>query len=158
MADEKKAAFGKKVFDTVCAYLDEIKWKYTKSEDDLKVTLSVAGDDLLIPLTISVNTDIQLIKLTSELQFTVPKDKSVAMAIAVNAINDNIINGCFVYDFCTQTIEFKLNSSYAECVIGKDLIRYMVHTSCSTIDEYNDKLLFLIKGVIGIEDFLKNFD
>ncbi len=158
MADVKNVAFGKKVFNTVCEYFDEIKWKYTKSEDDLKVTLSVAGDDLLIPMTISLNTDLQIIQLASELQFTVPQDKSVEMSIAVNTINDNIINGYFVFDFCTHTIEFKLNSCYAECIIGKELINYMVRTSCSTIDDYNDKLLFLIKDVIGIEEFLKSFE
>lgn len=155
MSDQDFVIEANKVFNTVCAYLDDIKWKYEKNEQERIVTMTVTGEDLIIPLTVSVDDGLELIRLKSQLQFTVPKEKMADMSLAVNIVNDSIVNGFFVYDFTNGTIEFKMNSSFSACIMGKEVVEYMINVSCHTIDDYNEKFLFLIKNVISIDDFFR---
>ena len=106
-------------------------------------------------LIIYVDAERRLIMLISHLPFAIQEDKRLDVAIGVTAINNVLVNGCFDYDVATGNMIFRMTNSFIDSVIGEDTIKYMLFCSCQTVDEYNDKLLMLAKGMLSIEQLLK---
>jgi hypothetical protein len=106
-------------------------------------------------LYISIDSGRDLITLYSKMPFVVAEDKRTDLALAVCKVNDSLANGSFDYNLFKGRIVFRMNSSYRESLIGKGLCKYMLYVSCQTIDEYNDKFFMISKGLLKIEDFLK---
>ncbi len=141
-------------YKTLCAMLDSINWKYTKDDQELYIQATAKGDDLAIPLKISIDKDRQLVKLFSEL-FDVEEDKKVEIAQAICAVNYRLVNGCFDFGMKEGDISFRLCAPYHESVISEEYMKYILMCSCGTIDDYNDKLLALSKGHFTLEQFLQ---
>ena len=151
---EEKLTQARKVFDTLCATLDSLEWKYSKDETKLSIETGARGDDFPIPLTIKTDVDRQLIMLLSHLPGEIPEDKRLDAAVAVSLVNNHLVDGSFDYDIASGHMFFRMTSSFIESEIGKELFVYMVMVSCNTIDEYNDKFFMLGKGMMSIEDFI----
>ena len=49
-----------------------------------------------------------------------------------------------------------MTSSYIGSSLSRDVFDYMISCACYTIDEYNDKLLLLAKGMTTLEQFLSD--
>ena len=156
MADEKKLRQAKVAFDTLCDMLDEREWKYDKDEDNFQIESGACGEDLPMPLRISVDPERDLITLLSHMTFDVPEDKRVEMALAVSAINYMLVDGNFDYDILKGTLLFRMTSSYKESLVGKELFAYMLYVSCNTVDNYNDKLMLLAKGKLTLKAFVES--
>ena len=148
---ENKRERAKKVFDTACEALADREWKFSPDEEELKIKTGAIGDDLPMDITIHADADRQLLLVISHLPVTVPEDKRVDLAIAVSVINNQLVDGSFDYDLRSGSIFFRLTSSFLDSSIGKEAVMYMLMCSCSTIDDYNDKLLMLAKGLLSIE-------
>ena len=155
MAEDMKMSQGRVVFDTLCKALDNNSWKYQKDEADLSIECSARGDDLPMDLYVKVDEDRKILLLLSNMPFVVSEDKRLDFAIAVSLINNVLVDGSFDFDIKTGHMFFRMTNSYIESVIGEDLINYMLVCSCSTIDEYNDKLFMLAKGLITIDKFIE---
>lgn len=143
----------KRVYDLICSYLDGIGWTYERHDDEFEVSFTVSGEDLNMPIEMYVNSELQIIELTSKLSFLVKDDALGAIALAVIAVNNSMYNGWFTLDDRGGEIEFKMANCFCESVVGKELIRYMISVSCDMIDKYNDKFFCLSKGVITLEQF-----
>ncbi len=154
MADEKKLAQAKEVFETLCRTLDNHEWKYSKDEEKLSIECGAQGEDLPMNLTLKVDAERSLVMLLSHIPFPIPEDKRLDVAIAVSAVNNRLVDGSFDYDITKGNMFFRLTNSYLESVLGEDVIAYMLFCSCQTIDEYNDKFLMLAKGIISVEQFI----
>ena len=109
-------------------------------------------------LDIRVDADRMLVMLLSLVPFTIQEDKRLEVAIAVSAINNALVDGCFDYDITSGRMFFRMTNSFIESQLGEDLFSYMLFCSCQTIDEYNDKLLMVSKGMLPIEQFLKSMN
>ena len=156
MAEEKNLALAKATYETLCQTLNDHEWHYEKDDEKLLIECVARGDDLPIELMIQVDVERMLILLVSHLPFTTAEDKRLEMAIAVSSVNNSIVDGSFDYDVTTGQMFFRMTNSFLDSSIGKDLFTYMLMCSCQTVDEYNDKFLMLAKGMISIEQFLKN--
>lgn len=154
MADEKMIQ-AQAVFKTVCAALDQNEWKYDKNEDELTIRCGVNGDDLPMNITVNVDAKRSLLLVFSTLPFTVSEDKRLDLAIAVSVVNNNLVDGSFDYDLSDGSLFFRLTNSFIESSIGKELVRYMIACTCSTVDDYNEKFLMLGKNLIGLEKFIE---
>ena len=154
MADEKKLAQAKEVFETLCRALDNHEWNYSKDEEKLAIECGAQGEDLPMKLTVKVDAERALIMLLSHIPFPIPEDKRLDLAIAVSAVNNRLVDGSFDYDVTKGNMFFRMTNSYLESMIGEDVIAYMLFCSCQTIDEYNDKFLMLAKGIISVEQFI----
>ncbi len=154
MADQKFLEQAKITFSTLCQALDNNEWNYKKNEEKLTIECGAQGDDLPMDLTIKVDPDRMIVLLISHMPFVVQEDKRLEMAIAVSSINNNLVDGCFDYDVTTGHMFFRMTNSFLESKIGEDVFSYMLYCSCGTIDDFNDKLLMLAKGMISIEQFL----
>lgn len=156
MAEDKNLALAKATYETLCQTLNDHEWHYEKDDENFIIECTARGDDLPIELMIQVDVQRMLILLMSRLPFTTAEDKRLEMAIAVSTVNQNMVDGSFDYDVTSGEMFFRMTNSFLDSSIGKDLFTYMLMCSCQTVDEYNDKFLMLAKGMISIEQFLKN--
>lgn len=155
MANEKEFRQAKIAFATLCDMLDSHEWKYDRDDEQLVIKCGANGDDLPIDIRIKVDPDRQLVSLYSHLPFSVPEEERVMAAVAVSAANLNMVDGNFDYNIASGAILFRLTSSFRESLVSKDMFEYMLFVSCSTVDNYNDKFLMLIKHAMTLEDFIK---
>ena len=157
MADINKLELAKATYSNLCQTLDAQDWKYKKNEEKLMIECGAQGDDLPIELTIKVDPDRMLVMTFSHLPFVVQEDKRLEVDIAVCAVNNALADGCFDYNVTNGHMFFRLTNSFMESMLGAEAFKYMIFGSCQIIDEYNDKLLMLAKGMISIEQFLSSF-
>lgn len=152
MADLKNLKQAKQAYNTLCSMLDNRQWKYSKNEEDLSIECRVQGDDIPMNIFFQIDTDHSLIILYSHLDVEVPKEKLVETAVAVNIINSVLVDGSFDYNILKGNILFRLTSSYKSSLISEKAFEYILDVSCSTVDQYNDKLDALIKGEYSLSD------
>lgn len=143
----------KEVYATLCKSLDDREWHYEKHEEDLVVTCGVSGDDIPMRLIIRVMPERQLVQLLSPLPFDIPEDKRVDVALATTMINDKLANGSFDFDLASGRTVFRLTNAFMESTLGTEVFNYMIGVSVATVDEYNDKLMMLMKGMIELSAF-----
>ncbi len=154
MAEEKNMAQAQAAFATLCQALDKHEWHFEKDDEKLAIECGAQGEDLPMKITVKVDADRMLIMLLSHLPFVIQEDKRLDVAIAVSAINNALVDGCFDYDVASGHMFFRMTNSFLESTISEEVFSYMLFCSCQTIDEYNDKFLMLAKGMISIEQFL----
>lgn len=154
MAEFKSPARAEVTFRTLCQTLDKNDWHYKKDEAEMTVKCGARGDDLPMDLNIQVDAERMLVILVSHLPFVIQEDKRLDVAVAVSAINNVLVDGCFDYDVVEGHMFFRMTNSFIESILGVDVFEYMLYCSCQTIDEYNDKFLMLSKGMMSIEQFL----
>lgn len=154
MAELKNLEQAKAAFATLCQSLDKHEWHYKKDEDKLSIECGAQGDDLPMEITVKVDADRMLVLLISHMPFVIQEDKRLDVAIAVSAINNALVDGCFDYDIASGHMFFRMTNSFIESKTSEEVFAYMLFCSCKTIDEYNDKFLMLAKGLISIEQFL----
>lgn len=155
MADEKNMKNALSVYNTLCAMLDEKQVRYEKHTNDLVVTFTLTGDDFPMQYVINIDAKRELVRLLSPIPALFEGDTRIAGAIATSQINYNLADGSFDFDYNKGKVLFRMTSSFKDSLISKDLFEYMVAVAGMTIDEYNDKLYMLAKGMLSIEDFLK---
>ena len=153
--DEKKLKRAQTVFTNLCERLDEIKWNFERNEEDLQIECTAQGDDLPISLRIAVDEEREIITLLSQLPYTTPEKRRAMMAVAVSKANNGMIDGNFDFDLMSGNIVFRLTSSYRESLIDKEVFTYLLSCACYTVDEYNDKFLFVAKNDMTVEEILK---
>lgn len=144
----------KDLYDRMCKYLEEKGWKFKKEEDDLVIHFRVSGDDIPMIMILQIDSDRELIRLTSPIPFNFEDDKRIDGAIATCYVSNKLTDGSFDYDIRDGSVAFRMTASFANSDIGTDLIAYMIACSLFTVDEYNDKFLALNKGMISITDFI----
>ena len=155
MADEKNLARAKQVYQTICKMMDQEKWKCKKDDEKLSIEAGAQGEDLPMELVIRVDAERQLVMILSHLPYKIPEDKRLDVAVAVSAINNLLVHGAMDFNVTDGNLFFRMASSFMDSDMGADAYRYMMYASCQTIDEYNDKLLMLSKGIVDISKFLE---
>lgn len=155
MTDEMKLQAAVESYVTLCSALDSQNWKYQKHDEELKITCTANGEDLPMDLTIKADPGKQMVLLISHLPFTVPEEKRLDAAIAISVINDHLVDGNFDYDIAGGHIFFRMNNSFMDSKLSEKVFLYLLFCGCQTIDEYNDKLLMLAKGMISVEKFIE---
>ncbi len=154
MADEKKIAQAKTVYDTLCRALENKGWHYEKEEEKFVVHFGVNGDDIPMKMFMLVDVDRQLIRLLSPLPFNFAEDKRIDGALAVCAASYGLTNGSFDYDISDGSVTFRMVQPFDGCIIGEALFDYMISLSCSIVDKYNDTFLAINKGLVSVTDFI----
>lgn len=158
MSDDTKLMRAKQVYNAICAAMDKENWKYTKREEDLVIETGAQGDDLPMELNIHVDAQRQLIMLLSRLPYAIPEDKRLDIAVAVSIINNKLVHGCVDFDLAKGTLYFRMTNSFMDSILGADAFKYLLYCSCQTIDDFNDKLLMLSKGIIDIPKFMELYN
>ena len=145
-------------YNTLCALLDEKKWGYEKDDENLYVFCTVTGEDLPIKIGIRFDTKNDFVHLLSRLPLTIPDDKKIEANIIISAINYVTVHGLFEYDLINGQIDFRLNTSFKDSLLSKELFGYLIYVSCITIDKYNDQLLMYSTGKLSAEKIIENIN
>ncbi|MCD7785551.1 MAG: YbjN domain-containing protein [Oscillospiraceae bacterium] len=156
MADEMKVAKANEVYKLLCQTLEKNNWKYKKDEEKLSIECGAQGDDLPVEFIVKVDAERQLVLLTSHLPFVIQEDKRVDMAMVISVINNLLVDGCFDYSVTNGHIFFRMTNSFIESTVSESVFMYMLLCSFKTIDDYNDKLLMVAKGMITTEQFISS--
>ena len=154
MADENNIKQAKTVYNTLCKALDSKKWKYQRHPEDMVGTFTSTGDDIPMEFVVFIDSDRQLVRMLSRLPFKFPEDNRVDGAAATSYITYKLADGSFDYDYSTGEVTFRLTATFIDSLISEDLLLYMVACACYTVDEYNDKLLMVAKGMLPIDQFI----
>lgn len=149
----EKMAEAKSVFQSLVKHLHDIKLNFEEKEleDRFMVKFNMGGDDIPMRFFIYVNPNNQLITLHSPISVTFPADKIDLGCKAVCAINYRLVDGDFQIDIRDGEVLFNMSNSYAGSLISKDVFNYILGMSINIVDEYNDKLLMLSKGLIDFD-------
>lgn len=142
-------------FDALCQMLEEAEWHYEKDEGKLQISCGAQGEDLPMPIQVTIYPDFQLISLISPMPFTVPEDRRKELAVAVSRANNGIVDGSFDYDYTKGYIVFRMTTSFRGGLVGKEVMRYMLMVSCGTIDEYNDKFESVCKNGMTADEIIE---
>ncbi len=156
MSEVNKAEKARRVYETMCASIENRGWRFSKEEDQLLVRFGVRGEDIPMQFIMVVDEDRQLIRLMSRLPFNMSEDKRIEGAIATCAATNKLANGCFDYDLEKGSITFRMTASYRESEIGEGLFLYMIDCSAGTVDDINDKFYAISIGSLDISGFLAN--
>lgn len=154
MADATKMKQAKTVYETFCKALDARKWKYEGHPEDRVITFSYMGEDIPMNFVVFIDEDRQLVRMLSRLPFTFAEDHRVDGAVATSYINYKLADGSFDYDYFTGEVIFRLTATFIDSLVSEELLFYMVACSCYTVDEYNDKLLMVAKGMLPVDRFI----
>lgn len=155
MSDAKQLKNAKSVFSTLCKALDSRNWKYNKDENELVITFGVSGDDLSMNFVVKIDADRELVRLFSRMPFKFPEERRLEGAIATCHANYLLVDGSLDYDYTDGECTFRMTASYRDSLLSPTLFDYMVDVSCQTVDDLNDKLLLVAKGVLTPDEFLK---
>ena len=153
--EQKNLMDAHKVYEALCAMLNDRNWHYQKQEEKLRITCGAQGEDLPMEISMEVDAKRQLVVLLSQMPFGVAENRRAALAVAVSNANCNIVDGSFDYDYLSGKIIFRLTSSYRGCIVGKEMLDYLLVCSCGTIDYFNDKFLAVAKNDMSFDQILE---
>lgn len=154
MAETNGRALAETVYADLCASLDRREWHYKRFDDDLVISFGVTGEDIPMEFVLMVDAERQLLRVFSQLPFTVPEDKRMELAIATCVATNGLADGSFDYDITNGKISFRLTASFRESKIGDGLFQYLIGCSSFTVDKYNDKFFAVCKGYMSVNDFI----
>lgn len=146
---------GQEVYETICKMFDDMEYHYERHDEDLVITCKVHGEDIPMDMIFRVRADRQLVQIMSPLPFNIPEEHRMDIAMATTVINNMLVDGSFDFDLSDGSVMFRLTSSYIESILGKELFKYMLMVSATTVDVYNDKFLMIAKGMMSLEQFLE---
>lgn len=158
MSETEKYKLALSTFKTICAMLDEGDWHYDVNEKKLSITFVLKGDYFNLDIKIVVDPDRSRVTLFIFAPFTVPNDKRIDVALAVNMINSLLINGCFDFNIKDGSILFRMTNSFRDSELSKDVFAYMLYCSCMTAGKYDDKLFMISKGAFNLEQLREFLD
>ena len=141
------------LYNTLCQTLDNMKWGYSKEEDQFVVRTSAIGKDLGMDLFIKIDADRQVMYLKSHMPFTVPIPSRDKLAKAVILANYTMLNGSFEYDLSDGYLAFKMVVPYMESIVSERVCHYMIMVSCQMTDKFNDKFQSLVDGTMTLSEF-----
>lgn len=153
MSEETKIR-AKKIFETAKKEFDSRDWHYKAIEEDNVIITGAKGDDLPIDIKMIISEELELAIVYSKIPVTISEDKRIEAAIAVNMVNNLLVDGCFEYRINTGDIFFRLTNSFADTELSGEILMKMVMLSCSVVDDYNDRFLLFNNGTLSLENFI----
>ena len=154
MDKEKKIKNATLAYETLCAALDDMRWKYKRDDEKLIVSFGATGKDLSTSFVIMADVERQLIRLLGFLPFEMSEDKRVEGSIATNFANYKFADGSFDYNVGNGRIAFRMTATFLDSLISKELCEYMIRCACGTIDDYNDEFLAISQGEMELSEFI----
>ena len=158
MADRNNLELTKRTYATLCAALDERKWKYRRNDEEMAIEYIVNGNDLPMRFIIRFDGERAMARIYSPMSLTVCEDKRLEMAVALSMINNYLVAGCFEMDMSDGELRFRVTNSFRDSVLSADAFLHLLQLGINVVDNYNDKLFMLATGVISLEKFAELYN
>ena len=148
----------KAVFESLVNHLNNIHLNFAQEEleDRFVIRFNMSGDDIPMRFFLYVNPNQRIITLHSPQPVKFPEDKLDVACKAICAINYRLSDGDFQIDIRDGEVLFNMSNSYADSLISDEVFNYMLGMSINIVDEFNDKLLMLSKGLIDLDTLLQS--
>lgn len=141
----------KATFDALREAVKGNGWQCVCNEDALTVQYGVKADDLQLDFYILLDAQRQLVLLMSKLPFTFVPHKRVDGAVETCAINYELIDGNFAYDFVNGLCHFKMTACYRDSVISPKAFEFMLNYSVVVMEKYYKRLYRIAIGLESAE-------
>ena len=144
----------RKVFEDLCAFLDEVDFKYERVDEDLFVRLVITteSEDNVIYF-ISVYPEQQLVSLSASLEFEMNEDKRMDGVIACCLASNGLPDGHFVMDDDTGIVHFEAAALYLDSEYDSDMFNQLIGYSTNIMDIYAERFKALNNGTMNIAEF-----
>lgn len=152
---EEKAKRADTVLRLIGEALDDLGLKYDKDDENRIIDIEFVGNDIPISMRFFVNAAMENTALYSILPFTVPEEKVLETAYLLNHINNRILDGSFEMNISNKMILFRINNSYAGCMISKESFDVLFRKAADTVDRFNEKLKAFVEDEMTTEQFLQ---
>ena len=148
----------KAVFESLVNHLNNIHLNFAQEEleDRFVIRFNMSGDDIPMRFFLYVNPNQRIITLHSPQPVKFSEDKLDIGCKAICAINYRLTDGDFQIDIRDGEVLFNMSNSYADSLISDEVFNYMLGMSINIVDEFNDKLLMLSKGLIDLDTLLES--
>ena len=143
------------VYETLCKMAEKAELKHSKIDESKTICCTIHGDDIPMDVNMNVDENLGVVLFWSRLPFEVSEDKRLDFAVAVSAVNEKLVDGCFDYDINAGEVFFRISTCYIGGTVSEEVLFYMLSGLCVVVDEYNDKFLFLSKGTIDLDKFIE---
>ncbi len=158
--DAVKLMKAEKVFDKMVAFYQQMGIKNfdsdkRKEQGMFVMQFSYTGEDFPMNFHFFVDADRSIIRMMSRQPFKVEAAKMTEMALALTAVNSVMINGKFTLDLRSGNVTFDITLPFLDTEPTEEQLRYMILVSINVVDEYNDQLIMLNKGMTDVQTFLK---
>lgn len=158
MMEEVKIKRARDIYNSLCEMLDAKNFKYIKHADKTTIAFAMVGDDFPMQFVLIIDAERELVRLISTNVATFPEDKRLEGAIVTSQTNYRLMDGSFDYDVMTGKVSFRITTSFADSLISKEVLEYMIGIASYTVDDYNDKFFMVAKGKMTLEEFFKEED
>lgn len=148
----------KKVYEAFLEHLKNRELKYRSDDKEMEVNLIMQGDDFPIDMDFIFDDERQMLIVRSVLPVTFEKDKRIEGAITSGMATYRLVNGCFDYSMEKGRVIFRMNHMFRDAIPSAETFDYLIACSSVTVDEYNDKLFMVAKGMLSVEDFYKKIN
>ena len=152
--DNEKRNKAISAYSCVTLTLEARDLKFERYDDELVARCGFDTDTFPLDLTIYTLAKEEAIMILSKLPFEFPKERGTECAFAVSAINYNLNEGSFDYNFIDREIRFRLSTSYCGTDATMDLCNHLIYYSAQTIKKYSDLLYSLLADALTFEQFL----
>ena len=146
---------GEAVYECFKKHFQDHDLHFEAHDEDHAITATFGGEDLPMPLLIRVIDNREVVKLSSSVPLKIPEEKRVDTAIAITAINYQLLNGCFQMDLSDGEVRYSMAQSFRGSEVNDEIIRYLISVTIQTTDEYNDRFFMLGKGLMSLDQFLE---
>lgn len=137
----------KATFNALREAVNDNGWKCIYNEDALTVQYGVKSDDLQFDFYVLLDAQRQLVLLTCKLPFSFVPHRRVDGAVETCAINYNLIDGNFAYDFTNGMCHFKMTCCYRESVISPKAFGFMLNYPVAVLEKYYKRLYRIAIGL-----------
>lgn len=132
---------------------EEIEWSYRKDEDDpLVIYTGVTGSDLPMPMIIRVYEDNLSASILSEVKVEANEDNVMELMVALCIINNSLTVGNFDFHLENDTVWYRVSTYFQDTEFSTAAALYLVSATVSCVEEYNDKILLLSKGLMTLKE------
>ena len=143
------------VYQLIKSHLSSKNMRFEPHDDDQVITMTAQGEDLPMPVLIRVIGDREVLHISSPLPGRIPEDKRIDTAVALAAINNHLMNGNFDLDLDSGLVVYRVCQSFHDNDISEEQIHYLLAIVFITMDEYNDTLFMMAKGMLTLEQLLE---
>lgn len=159
MTDDRKRIHAENIFEKLWKAYDRRDIEILKDFDLLKLDsyqITRGGHEL--KLTIEIDADNMLIRLSSELDIDVPQSRRTDMAVCICKANCELNEGVFEYDILEGRIIFRMARFYEACELTDSYLTEMHFRAGMVIDEFYGEFERLSSGEVSRDALLGELD
>lgn len=148
---EKDASLTRETYNALLKAVNDNGWACIHDDDRLNLQYGVKVDDLQLDFYVMLDAERQLAVLVCKMPFTFVEGNRVDGAVETSAINYELVDGNFCYDFPNGLCHFKMTISYRESVISSKAFEFMLNYSVWAIQKYYKRLYRIALGIESAE-------